>query len=253
MLFGVVPRLVAVLLLATQQSAPAAKPADPLPGGREVIDRYVAAIGGRAAVLSHTSMHATGTYAVPTSGMVGALETFSAAKPDRVLQKVTVSGVGEILNGYDGEHGWSVNPMMGPMLQQGKELEQAKLDADFYSELRDPARYRSITTVERTTFESRPCYKVSLVHADGTEDFDFYDVETGLRAGGIQTRESPMGTVTTTSVEGGYKQFGNLKQATTLTVKAMGIEQKITLTTVEYDTVPASAFEPPAAVKALIK
>ncbi len=253
MLFGVVPRLVAVLLLATQQAVPAAKPADPLPSGREVIDHYITAIGGRAAVLSHTSMHTTGTYAVPASGMIGTLEAFSAAKPDRLLQKVTVSGVGEILTGYDGEHGWSVNPMMGPMLQQGKELEQAKLDADFYSELRDPSRYRSITTVEKTTFDNRPCYKVSLVHSDGTEDFDFYDVETGLRAGGIQTRESPMGQVTTTSIEGDYKQFGNLKQATTLTVKAMGIEQKITLATIDYDNVPASAFEPPPAVKALIK
>jgi hypothetical protein len=256
MLFSV-PRLVAVLLLVAQQAAvpakPVDKPAEPLPGGREVIDRYIQAIGGRAAVLSHTSLHTTGTYAVPSSGMVGTLETFAATKPDRVLQRVAVPGVGEIVTGYDGEHGWSVNPMMGPMLQQGKELEQAKLDADFYSELRDPAKYRSVTTVEKTTFENRPCYKVSLVHADGTEDFDFYDVENGLRVGGIQTRESPMGRVTTTAVEGNYKKFGNLLQATTLTVKAMGIEQKITLSTIEYDTVPPTAFELAAAVKALIK
>ena len=256
MLFRV-PRLAALVLLLAQQAVapatPAEKKADPLPSGREVIDRYVAAIGGRAAILSHTSLHTTGTYAVPSSGMVGTMETFSAAKPDRVLQRVAVPGVGEIMTGYDGVHGWSVNPMMGPMLQEGKELEQAKLDADFYGELRDPAKYRSVTTVEKTVFENRPCYKVSLVHADGTEDFDFYDVETGLRAGGIQTRESPMGRVTTTSVEGDYKKFGNLLQATTLTVKAMGIEQKITLATIEYDKVPATAFEPPAAVKALIK
>ena len=33
----------------------------------------------------------------------------------------------------------------------------------------------------------------------------------------------------------------------------MGVEQKITLETVEYDTVQASAFEPPPAIKALIK
>jgi hypothetical protein len=253
MLFSLVARLAAVLLLVAQQPVAPAKPAEPLPNGRDVIDRYIKAIGGRDAVLSHTSLHTTGTYAVPASGMIGTLETFSAAKPDRVLQKVIVPGVGEILTGYDGEHGWSVNPMMGPMLQQGKELEQTRLDADFYSELRDPAKYKSITTVEKTTFENRPCYKVSLVHLDGSEDFDFYDSETGLRAGGIQTRESPMGRVTTTSVEGDYKKFGNLMQATTLSVKAMGIEQKITLSSIEYDKVQASAFEPPDAVKALIK
>lgn len=238
---------------AAQSKPPAAAPAPALPSGREVVDRYIKAIGGRAAVLSHTSLHTTGTYAVPSSGLVGTLETFAAAKPDRALQRVAVPGVGEILTGYDGEHGWSVNPMMGPMLQDGKELEQARYDADFYSELRDPAKYMRLTTVEKTTFENRPCYKVSLLRADGTEDFDFYDVETGLRAGSINTRESPMGRVTTTSVEGEYKKFGNLLQATTLTVKAMGIEQKVTIATVEYDDVAPSAFEPPAAVKALIK
>ena len=238
--------------LAAQQSA-APKPAEKLPSGREVIDRYVKAIGGREAVLSHKSMHTTGTYSVPSAGMVGTMETFAAAKPDRVLQKVAVPGVGEILTGYDGQHGWSVNPMMGPMLQQGKELEQPKIDADFYGELRDPATYTTVTTVERTLFENRPCYKVSLVRVDGTEDFDFYDVETGLRAGSLNTRESPMGRVTTTSIEGEYKKFGNVLQPTTLTVKAMGIEQKVTVSAIEYDTVPASAFEPPDAVKALIK
>ena len=53
--------------------------------------------------------------------------------------------------------------------------------------------------------------------------------QTGLRAGSIDTRESPMGKVTTTSVEGDYKKFGKLLQATTMTQKVMGVEQKITL------------------------
>jgi len=239
--------------LAAQAPAAHAPAAAPLPSGRDVIDRHIKAIGGRAAVLTHTSMHTTGTYAVPASGMVGTVETFAAAKPDRVLQRVNVPGVGEIVTGYDGEHGWAVNPMMGPMLQQGKELEQARYDADFYGELREPKKYKSITTVAKADFEGRPCYKVSLVHPDGSEDFEFYDVETGLRAGSVNTRESPMGPVTSTSVEGGYKKFGDLLQPTTLTVKAMGIEQKITLSSIEYDDVAPSAFELPAAVKALIK
>jgi len=261
-------RAVSVACLATMlafvtplaaQAPPAQAPAvqapaaTMLPSGREIIDRHIKAIGGRAAVLSHTSMHTTGTYAVPASGMTGTVETYSAANPDRALQRVNVPGVGEILTGYDGQHGWTVNPMMGPMLQQGKELEQARYDSDFYGELRDAKKYKSITTVEKITFEGRPCYKVSLVRPDGSEDFEFYDVETGLRAGSINTRESPMGAVTSTSVEAGYRKFGNLLQATTLTVKAMGIEQKITLAAVEYDDVAAGAFEPPATVKALIK
>ncbi len=62
-----------------------------------------------------------------------------------------------------------------------------------------------------------------------------------------------MGTLTMTSIEGDYKRVGKLTQAMAVTQQVMGVEQKITLSTVEYDNVAASAFEPPAAIKALIK
>ena len=40
---------------------------------------------------------------------------------------------------------------------------------------------------------------------------------------------------------------------TTIKQKMMGVEQVMTFTSIEYDTVDAAAFEPPAAIKALIK
>lgn len=255
--------LAACVIASLGAQAPATAPApataapakaDPsLPPARDILDRHVKAIGGRDAVLSHKSAHATGTFSVPSSGMVGTIETFGAANPDRIVVRITIPGLGEMANGYDGAHGWAITPMTGPMLQQGKELDQTKIDADFYSELRDPKKYTSVKTVEKTDFDGRSCYKVSLMRLDGNEDFEFYDVQTGLRAGSIATRDSPMGQVTTTNVESGYKKFGNLLQATTMVQKMMGVEQKLTLTSVEYDNVAASAFELPAPIKALIK
>jgi hypothetical protein len=239
---------------AVKEQAPAKEqPAAELPSARSIIDRHVKAIGGREAVLSHKSQHGIGTFAVAASGMNGTFEMFGATNPDRILLKVSMPGVGDIANGFDGTHGWSINPMTGPMLQQGKELEQAKLDADFYNELRDPKKYPTIKTVGKLDFEGRPCYKVSLTRTDGVEDFDFYDAATGLRAGSINTRETPMGTMTTTVVESDYKKFANVLQATTVVQRTMGIEQKITLQSLDYDKVDASVFEPPAEIKALIK
>lgn len=246
--------LAALLFAPLYAQAPAkTETASVLPDAREIINRHVKEVGGREAILAHRSMHATGTLSVPASGISGPMEIFGAANPDRVLVKTTVAGIGDIMEGFDGSHGWSVSPMTGPMLKVGKELTQTKLDADFYSELRDPAKYPTVKTLEKTTFDGRPCYKISVKRIDGIEDFDFYDVATGLRAGSINTRETVTGTLTMTSIEGGYKRFGKLTQATTVTQQVMGVEQKITLATVEYDAVPASAFEPPAAIKALIK
>jgi hypothetical protein len=233
-------------------SSPPAKAEAELPSARSIIDRHIKAIGGRDAVMSHTSQHATGTFSVPAQGLVGTIEIFGAANPNRAALKVNVPGLGDIASGFDGSHGWSLSPLLGPMLQVGKELEQAKFDSDFYGDLRDPKRYRSMKTVEKTTFDKRDCYKVSLVR-DGLEDFDFYDVGTGLRAGSTNTRETPMGSVKTTSIEADYKKFGNLLLATTVVQQIMGVEQKITLATVEFDKVPPTAFDLPEPIKALIK
>jgi hypothetical protein len=222
-----------------------------LPDARTIVDRHIKAVGGREAILAHKSMHARGTLSVPSSGMSGPVEMYGAA-PDRVLVKASIQGIGEITDGFNGTHAWSINPMMGPSLKTGKEFEQTKLDADFYSDLRDPKKY-TLTTIEKTLFDGRDCYKVRVKRADGSEDFDFYDVATGLRAGSINSRETQMGQMTVTNTEGGYKQFGTLTQATTLTQKIMGLEQKITLEFVEYDKVDPAVFELPAAIKALIK
>jgi hypothetical protein len=228
------------------------KVSETLPSARSILDRHIAAIGGKEAVLSHSSTRATGTFSVASAGMTGSLEVM-AAKPDKSIVKITIPGVGEILEGYDGKSGWTLSPMTGPMVLQGKQLEEKRYDADFFSELHDDSRYVSITTVEKADFEGRPCYKIKLVRKNGGEDFEFYDVQTGLKAGRVATRETPMGTITGTSVESDYKKFGNLLQATTVKNTMMGMQQVITIASIEYDTVPPGAFEPPAEIKALIK
>ena len=253
-MFLQVATMAALLFAPFYTQAPAkAETTSELPDAREIINRHIKAMGGREAILAHKSMHATGTLSIPSSGITGPMEMFGAANPNRVVVRMTVQGIGEIIEGFDGSHGWSMNPMTGAMLKVGKELTQTKFDADFYGDLRDPKNYPQIKTVEKTAFDGRPCYKVSVKRIDGVEDFDFYDVATGLRAGSMQTRETFTGTVNMTTIESGYKKFGKLMQATQVTQQVMGIEQKITLLTVEYDKVDPAAFAPPPAVKALIK
>ncbi len=239
------------------QGAPAKPAADAaatanLPTARTIIDRHVRLIGGRQAILAHSSLHATGSMTVVGSGITGDMHVY-AAKPNKSLVKIGLGGIGEMMEGFDGTTGWSLNPVTGPMLAQGKELDEKKFDADFYSDLRESARYVSMKTVEKTTFEGRPCYKLSLVRQNGSEDFDYYDVETGLKAGTSGTRESPMGPLSVTQAVADYKKFGDLLMATTLTQTAMGVQQIMTIKSVEFDNVPPTMFDPPAQIKGLIK
>ena len=224
-----------------------------LPSARAIIDRHVKAIGGREAILAHSSSHAVGTMTIPGSGITGNLDVYGA-KPNKSLTKITLSGIGEMLEGFDGTVGWGINPVTGAMLAQGKELEEKKFDAAFYSDLQESSRYASMKTVEKTTFEGRPCYKVSLIRKDGGEDFDFYDVETGLKAGAAGMREmQQMGPAAVTQIHSDYKKFGGLLVPTTMKQSAMGVQQLITITSVEFDSVPPSMFDLPAQIEALVK
>jgi hypothetical protein len=223
-----------------------------LPPAREVVDRHIKAIGGREAILAQSSTHATGTVSLPAAGLTGKLEAFHA-KPNKYLQRLSLPGIGEIEEGFDGTVGWSISPLTGPQLLEGKQLQQQSFDADFYEELKTPDRYQSMTTVEKTPFEGRLAYKIRLLKKTGDEDIEFYDVETGLKAGSISTRESPMGAIQATTVTSDYKQFGTLLQATKMKVTLMGTQMVMSVSAVDYGKVDPAVFVPPAQIKALIK
>ena len=59
-------------------------------------------------------------------------------------------------------------------------------------------------------------------------------------------------TVHTVNIVRNYMKFGPLMQATTYVQRALGFEQTMTLTSIEYDNVPDATFDPPAEVKALL-
>jgi hypothetical protein len=247
--------LAALVAAPLYAQAPATAPpaVEKLPDGRVLIDAHVKATGGRQALMSYTSMHSKATLSMPANGISGPVEIWATAEPQRTLVKMTIPGVGEIMEGFDGTNAWSVNPMTGPMLKTGAELAEAKFDGDFRDDIRDPKKYPTVKTLEKTTFEGRPCYKVLLTRSDGGQDTEFYDVATGLRAGTQKLRTTPMGPMTTVSVESDYKKFGKVMVATKVSQKVMGIEQVITLTSIDYEKVDPAVFELPAAIKALIK
>jgi hypothetical protein len=269
---AVVLTLCAASLVRAQAPSPA-KPAPPPPqvpaqeqpgrdaplrslGGlaeaRAVIDRYVQAIGGRKAILSHSSSHATGTFTVAGAGISGTIDIYNA-KPAKSLVKTTIGGIGEILEGFDGTHGWTSSPMTGPALSEGAELDQKRFDADFYSDLHDSSRYVSMKVLEKTTFDGRPVYKVSMLKKIGGEDIEYFDSETGFKIATTATREGPMGPMTVTVSQTDYKKFGDVMVPTTIKQSVAGVQNTITIMTMEFDNVPPSTFDIPEKIKALIK
>jgi hypothetical protein len=105
-----------------------------LPTVKEVLDKYVAALGGRAANERIKTRTMKGTFELAPMGIKGALESFSAA-PDKVYSKTNLQGIGEIVEAFDGKTAWGVNPMQGSRDKSGEELLQTKLAGNFYREV----------------------------------------------------------------------------------------------------------------------
>lgn len=246
--------LVALPAVATEQAATAeqAETAEQkLPSAREVIDRYVEAIGGAEALRQPKSLQMTGEFTVPAAGLEGKLEIRSMP-PDLMLVEVEIPGLGLTREGFDGEVAWSIDPMQGPRLKQGAELEQAAYQADFYAALHEEERYESMETVGRVEFDGRECYKLELVTANGDEMVEYYDIETGLHVGTEMQVETPMGPAKVVQTMGDYEAFGDLRFPTETTVSVGPMKQMLTITDVERDSVDRTAFELPDEIRALV-
>jgi hypothetical protein len=223
-----------------------------LPAAKDIIAKYVAAIGGAAEYDKITSMRAKGLIEIAGQGLSGQVEVLSA-RPAKSLQRTEIAGIGTIETGFDGTNGWSMDPMSGPSLTKGQQLTELRDDAEFDGALHKSPHVKEMTTVERVDFDGKPAYRVKVVFASGNEQFEYFDVQSGLQRGSEGTRETPMGKVQVTQTIREYKTFGALMQPTLVIEKSMGFEQTLTVSSIEYNVLAANAFDPPPAIKALIK
>lgn len=221
-----------------------------LPPARRIVDRYVETLGGRAVIMSDTASHTTGLFEVPAAGLAGQIDIYAAA-PNRMLVKTDFPQMGQVMSGFDGTTAWSIDPMQGPMVLEGKQLEDTRIQADYYARLHDASKFSSMETTGLVDFEGKQAYNVRLVRTNGDVIEELFDPETGLLVGSVATRDTPMGPVTVTSVIGDYKRFGRQLVPTRVVQRVAGQEVVVTISAVSYDPVDPAVFALPDPIKAL--
>ncbi len=222
-----------------------------LPAASEILSRYTRAVGGERAIRKYRSRRALGRFELRAQGIAGPLEILAAA-PNRIRIRITLAGLGEMLRGYDGAIGWSMDPAIGPRVLSGGELEETLYSADFYADIYNPADYASTTVVARAPFEGHDCFTVKLVRRSGFESVEYFDAGSGLKLGSRMTSTSMMGSVPdVVTTYGEYRDFGGILTPITALQRAMGVESLLTLERVEYDTVRDEELRPPPVILAL--
>lgn len=242
---------VPVLVLLTQPLAvrPAGAQSD-LPPASELVQRHVEAVNA-ALLIERGAMRVTGTFEMAAMGTTGELEVLQAT-PNRMVVRMTLPGLGVIASGFDGEVGWSMNPMEGPRVMTEPELLQVRDESDFGANVRDPRLIDSLETVALTEVEGTSCYKVRVVWKSGRESFDCYDTGSGLLFATMLTSQTAMGPVDALITFDDYRDFDGVKLPALTTQQVFGQRLVTRVTSVAFDSVDSSAFALPPEIRALV-
>jgi hypothetical protein len=215
------------------------------------MSKYAAAVGGPA-FINAKAIVMKGALSMPAAGLNATFQMTQLA-PNRMQMVTTIPGMGEVQVGYDGTNAWAADPMQGPRVLAGVELDQMKDEADRRSSVRDPALFSSVQTVADTTMNSERCYLVKLTWKSGRETFDCYSPTTGYIVASKTVQKTAMGEIPVVSLLSDYKKFGDITIPTKTTQDLMGQQQIITISTVEFPDAAGLSIAPPASVLPLIK
>jgi hypothetical protein len=237
-------------LVAAAQVASAQTTAS-LPAAATLVSKFGTAVGGPA-YLTAKSIVTKGGLSMPAAGLNASFAMTQLA-PNQMQMVTTIAGMGEVQIGYDGTNAWAADPMQGPRLLTGPELDQIKDESDRRSNIRSAELFTAMQTVADTTMNSEACYLVKLTWKTGRESYDCYSKTSGLLVAAKTIQKTAMGEIPVVSLMSDYKKFGDIMVATKTTQELAGQQQIITIQTVEFGDGKGVTITPPPAVQALIK
>ena len=181
--------------VAQAQKTEATKPAaqvQKLPTVKEVLDKYIKAVGGRAAIEKVKSRSVTGTVEIVPMNLKGTFEAVSA--PDgKSYSKTSLAGVGDMLEGTDGKTAWVVNPFQGNREKTGAELAQSKLINDFYRDLRLEKLFPKMELKGIEKVNEVDAYVITATAEGVPPETWYFDTKTGLMIRSDVTAIAPEG------------------------------------------------------------
>lgn len=196
----------------TTQQQPGAAPVmtkspEALPTIDQVLDKYVKAIGGKAAVQAPTSRVMKGTIDAPAIGAKGTIEIYAKA-PNKELTEVASSALGNSRQGFNGTVAWS---------EEDGEVKDVpgfnKREADFYLPARMHELYPRIEFKGKEKLGNAQTYVLEAPRSGRPKRW-YFDTETGLL---LRTEEKDAaGTVTAREDYEDYRAVDGLQISFTM-------------------------------------
>jgi len=147
----------------------------------QILEKYVEAIGGRAAVEKISSRLSKGTFEGSFAGVKvsGATEILEQA-PDKTITLISLPGMGVMRRAIVGTYGYEQMPFFGLRRFSRLELNETKLSADFHWPLNLKRLYASLTYRGQEKVGEMETHVVEAMSSTDVVTRLYFDTQSGL-------------------------------------------------------------------------
>jgi photosynthetic reaction center cytochrome c subunit len=179
-----------------------------LPKPQALLDKYLAAVGGAAAVEKVTSRVQKGKL-MAFGGQTFPAEVYSKA-PDKRVSVMHLKD-GDSVTAFDGQRGWMSVPGRPAHLMSASENDSARLDADLYFPVHLKTLYSKFTVKSGEKIDGHDTYLV-----EGREEGRpplrlYFDTQTGLLLRMVRYSQTPLGLNPTQIDYADYREVDGVK------------------------------------------
>jgi hypothetical protein len=223
----------------------------------DVIERHLAAIGGRAALAKIASRSAQGTITLstPAGDVSGTIETWNAApNKSRTLIKVDLTAVGAgptvFDQRFDGSSGYVVDSVQGSHEITGNQLDNMRGNSFPHPLLNYKASGASARLADSEQIGDRKALVLVIEPPSGSLVREYFDAETYLPIKSVMTVEVPQlgREVEQTTTFGDYREVDGIRLPFELSVTSAVQNYVVTFKTVQHNVpIDPALFSKPSA------
>jgi photosynthetic reaction center cytochrome c subunit len=193
---------------AMMEAAADGIPASPkLPSSDQLIDKYIQALGGAAAIQKVTSRVAQGTSSV--GGHQMPIDIFEK-NPDKRISFMHL-GNGDMVTGYNGHEGWLAGPGRPLHEMNSAELEASKLDADLHFPTDIKQIFGELHVEHEEKIGEKSAYVIFALRQGQPPVQLYFDEQSGLLLRELRYAESPLGLNPTQVDYADYRDVDGVK------------------------------------------
>jgi len=232
--------------------APGKKPSENpvLPKPEELLDKYLAAVGGAAAVEKITTRVQKGKL-MAFGGQSFPAEVYSKA-PDKRLSVMHLKD-GDSVTAFDGQRGWLSVPGRPAHMMSASENNSARLDADLHFPVHVKTLYPKFKVDSGEKIDGHDTYLV-MEYDEGRAPLRLYfDTQTGLLLRLVRYAQSPLGLNPTQIDYADYREADGVKVPFRWTISRPGnrfsiqveeIKQNVPVDDAKFVAPPPPAQQP---------